>query len=107
MTNEKILTLYYKTINKLKQTETLTGYDMFNIHSKIKQITDSIIYFENQFYKVEKIYGAKKKSLEYPLKNIKIKVVDLDLYKNNERKIFRDFYFNDIVPKLIELGLNI
>lgn len=106
MTNEKILTLYYKTINKLKQTETLTCEEMFTTHSKIKQITDSIIYFENQFYKVEKIYGAKKFSLEYPLKNIKIKVVDLDFYKNSERKILRDFYFNDIVPKLIKLGLN-
>lgn len=102
-----ILTNFYKQLNRLQIKYTLAPAELFEINHHIINITDSIKYYNGNFYKIEKIYSSKKINLCYPLINIKVTKIDLSQdYKNSNNKFNQFYYNNDILPKLRECNLD-
>lgn len=102
-----VLTNFYKQQNKLRINYPLAPAELFTINHNIINITDSIKYYNGNFYKIEKIYSSKKINLCYPLINIKVIKIDLSQdYKNSNNKFNQFYYNNDILPKLKQYNLD-
>ena len=103
--NKQLLEIYFKELNQLRTLKTLSMQEKMTIRNKLKHITDSIVYYEGALFKIVEKYSAKKVALSYKLLNLSIREFDILEYKNSENKFIRDYYNNELKPKLTSIGL--